>query len=226
MARKTEDPKGFGRRYSPDERDCNHLIPRRAVQQLPARKTWIAGGVLDQGQTPQCVGYAGWGWLSSSPIRNKPKFTPTDLYHEAQADDEWPGNDYDGSSTRGLFKALTRMGFVSGYQWAFDVEPLIGHVLTVGPVCVGTDWYAGMSQPDAKGFLNTTGAKQGGHEWLILGADREKHATDGTIGAFRMLNSWGLPWGQGGRAWVSFATVDRLIKQKGEACTAKEVLVK
>lgn len=220
------DPKGFGRRFSPDERDLNHLIPRRAIQQLPLRKTWSGAKVLDQGDTPQCVGYAGWGWLAGGPISNKPPFTPTQLYHEAQKDDEWEGDDYDGSSTRGLFKALTRLGFVSGYQWAYDVEPLIGHVLTVGPVCVGTDWYAGMTVPDAKGFLNTTGHVQGGHEWRIIGADRQKHATDGTVGAFRMVNSWGRSWGAKGRAYVSFATVDRLIKQKGEACTAKEVLVK
>lgn len=220
------EPKGFGRRYSPDERDCNHLIPRRAVERLPIRKTWTCGPVLDQGDTPQCVGYAGWGWLAGGPICNKPPFTPTDLYNEARKDDEWLGEDYDGSSTRGLFKALTRMGFVSGYQWAFDVEPLIGHVLTVGPVCVGTDWFAGMTQPDKQGFLNTTGHVQGGHEWRIIGADREKHATDGTVGAFRMVNSWSKSWGQSGRAWVSFQTVDRLIKAQGESCTAKEVLVK
>lgn len=226
MARKLLSPRGLGRLYSPDERDCDHLIPRRAVQQLPVRKSWTSGGVLDQGDTPQCVGYAGFGWLAASPIRNRPPFSPADLYHAAQDEDEWPGRDYEGSSTRGLFKALVKNGFVSGYQWAFDVEPLIAHVLTVGPVCVGTDWYAGMTQPDAKGFLNTTGGKQGGHEWLILGADREKHATDGTIGSFRMQNSWSAKWADRGRAWVSFATVDRLIKQQGEACTAKEVLVK
>lgn len=220
----TRGPKGFGRRFSPDERDQNHLIPRRAIQQLPLRKTWSGAKVLDQGNTPQCVGYAGWGWLAGGPILNKPPFTPTDLYREAQKDDEWPGDDYDGSSTRGLFKALTRLGFVSGYQWAFDVEPLIAHVLTVGPVCVGTDWFAGMTEPDAKGFLNTTGPIQGGHEWRVVGADREKRATDGTTGAFRMVNSWGRGWGKNGRAYVSFATVDRLIKRNGEACTAKEVL--
>lgn len=219
------EPKGFGRRFSPDERDLGHLIPRRAIVRLPVRKTWTGGAVLDQGDQPECVGFAGWGWLASGPICNKPKFSPHDLYKHAQRLDEWPGEDYEGSSTRGLFKALTELGFVSGYQWAFDVEPLIAHVLTVGPVCVGTDWYAGMTQPDRQGFLNTTGPVQGGHEWLILGADREKNATDNTVGAFRLINSWSRQWGQQGRAWVSFATLDRLIKAQGEACTAKEVLV-
>lgn len=220
------DQRGFGRLFSPDERDLNHPIPRRNLQQAPIRKTWTGGPVLDQGNTPQCVGYAGWGWLASSPIRNRPSFTPTQLYKEAQKDDEWPGDDYDGSSTRGLYKALQRLGFVSGYQWAFDAETLIGHVLTAGPVNVGTNWYAGMTSPDRLGFINTTGHKQGGHEWLILGADREKHASDGTIGAARMQNSWSPSWGKKGRAWVSFAALDRLIKDQGEACTAKEVLVR
>lgn len=220
------EPRGLGRLFSPDERDLQHPIPRRNLQQAPVRKTWTAGAVLDQGNTPQCVGYAGWGWLACSPIKNKPPFTPTQLYKEAQKDDEWPGDDYDGSSTRGLYKALQRLGFVSGYQWAFDAETLIGHVLTVGPVNVGTDWYSGMTQPDKLGFINPRGQNQGGHEWLIVGADREKHASDGTIGAARMLNSWGASWGNLGRAWISFAALDRLIKDRGEACTAKEVLVR
>lgn len=217
-------PKGLGRIYSPDDRDKGHLIPRRAVQQLPVRKTWRTTLVLDQGNTPECVGNAGFGYLVAGPVSNKPTFNAHYLYLQAQENDEWPGNDYEGSSTRGLFKALQDMGYVNGYQWAFDVEPVIAHVLTVGPVCVGTDWYAGMSEPDAKGFLNTTGPVQGGHEWLLVGGDREKHATDGTVGTFRMVNSWGRGWNQNGRGWVSFATLDRLIKQQGEACTAKELL--
>lgn len=217
-------PKGLGRMYSPDDRDMKHLIPRRAVQQLPVRKTWYANTVLDQGNEPECVGFAGFGYLLAGPVRNKPKFTPHDLYKHAQANDEWEGDDYEGSSTRGLFKALQDMGYINGYQWAFDVEPVIAHVLTVGPTCVGTTWYAGMSEPDEHGFINTTGRVQGGHEWLLIGADREKHASDGTVGAFRMINSWGRPWNQHGRGWVSFATLDRLIKAQGEACTAKELL--
>src|SRR5215207_5232198 len=115
-----EQPKGFGRKFAWDERDLKHLIPRKAVETLPVRRMWHVGPITDQGNTPQCVGYAGHGWLTGGPICNRPKFSPTDLYREAQKRDEFRGEDYDGTTTRGLFRALTDLGFVSGYQWAFD----------------------------------------------------------------------------------------------------------
>jgi len=34
----------------------------------------------------------------------------------------------------------------------------------------------------------------------------------------RIVNSWGERWGQGGEAWLSFADLERLIHEEGEAC--------
>jgi C1A family cysteine protease len=40
-----------------------------------------------------------------------------------------------------------------------------------------------------------------------------------------MINSWGSDWGQGGRAWITFENLDKLIKLQGEAAVATEIRV-
>jgi hypothetical protein len=216
-----EDLTGLGRIKQHDPRNAAHPMPMVATSLR--YRMWNAGPVLDQGPTPQCVGYAGWGWLAAGPVTNHPKFSPTELYHLAQARDEWPGEDYDGSSTLGLMKALKDVGYINEYVWATDAETVVAWILAKGPVCVGTNWYTGMFNPDRKGFLDTSGQVEGGHEYRLVGADCDKTCPDGTKGAVRMVNSWGRGWGSSGRAWISFATLDKLIKDDGEAVTALEI---
>jgi hypothetical protein len=216
-----EDLTGLGRIKQHDPRNAAHPMPTLVTE--VRHRLWNAGAVLDQGSTPQCVGYAGWGWLAGGPVTNKPKFSPTDLYKMAQARDEWPGDDYDGSSTLGLMKALKDAGYIKEYVWATDAETLVSWILAKGPVVVGTNWWTDMFTPDRWGFLDAMGQIEGGHEYRLVGAYRDKTCPDGSKGAVRMVNSWGRGWGSGGRAWISFATLDKLIKDDGEAVTAPEI---
>lgn len=221
---------GLGRLHAPDENDRRFLLPlRREEAKGIVRRSWPAGigSPLDQGNTPQCVGYSTWAFLTASPVRNHPVFSPTTLYREAQDNDEWPGNDYDGSSVRGAMKALQKRGLVSSYSWAFSCEPAIDHMLTVGPMVLGTLWYDGMFHPDKQGYIWPTGQVVGGHAWLGgIAVDRERKNPDGTVGAIRKLGSWGKRYGQNGRVWIAFHVLDRLIKEQGEAAVATEVLGK
>ncbi len=216
---------GMGRLLQKDKRNLNYLMPKITVPAQVRRRYWAGGAVLDQGDTPQCVGYAGFGWLTGGPVTNKPDFTPADLYTWARQKDEWPGEDYDGTSTLGLMKALKDKGYISEYRWATDAETLVAWILAKGPVIVGTNWYRDMFTPDIHtGFIYPNhSANDGGHEWRIVGADRDKHCPDGTIGALRMVNSWGHGWGELGRAWVSIPVMDRLNKEDGEAVTPTEI---
>ena len=218
---------GLGRLRQVDARNAKYQMPKLSVPGEVRRKLWHAGTVLDQKDTPQCVGYSGWQWLASGPTTNKPPFSPTDLYHWAQDNDEWPGSDYEGSSTLGLMKALKSRGYIGEYVWALDAETVAAWVLSRGPTVVGTNWFNDMFTPDKEGFLEAAGQNVGGHEWTVIGFDRDKKwKHTGEVGAFRMVNSWGKGWGDGGRAWVSLKTLDRLIKDQGEAVTATEFKVR
>jgi|SRR5690349_22174584 len=178
------------------------------------------GPVLDQGSTPMCVGYGWRQWLSSAVLMTKDGPSAPVIYREAQKLDEWPGEDYDGTSVRGGVKALQERGHVASYVWAFDAATARDWILAgKGTVVFGTDWYEGMFDPDAKHFLNLSGGVAGGHCYLVCGYSSERKA-------FRIVNSWGAGWGDKGRAWIRFDDADRLIKAAGEACTAVEQKVK
>jgi hypothetical protein len=185
---------------------------------------WWAPKPDDQGGTSQCVAYSGTHYLKAGPICQRAPMPQEQLYKRCQREDEWPGEDYEGTSVRALFKVLQAVGLVVEYRWAFDAETVVNHVLATGPVCMGTSWHMGMFAPDRWGYIAPEGDNVGGHAWLIIGADRDRKNPDGTRGAARMLNSWGTAWGkERGRAWLSFDSLESLIEDQGEACVASEI---
>lgn len=222
---------GLGRKAPPDRSgDMNYLLPRPRGSLLAGidSRLWYSSGVLDQEATSQCVAFSGFKYLTTGPVMNRhPHQTPAEIYGECLKNDEWEGEDWDGgTSVRALFKVLKNWGYISEYRWAFDVETVVGHLLTKGPVVVGTNWYHDMFMPhDRTGYMSVTGPVVGGHAWLLIGAYKNKYNPDKTRGAIRMINSWGKGWGQYGRAWITFGDMNRLIKEDGEACVATELRI-
>jgi hypothetical protein len=215
----------FGRQYIYDERDKKYLITDKFGPQLKnlkpsTNKYWFDDGWWgDQKNTPQCVGYAWAHWLEDGPIEQSgipPIIPPSVIYQNAQKLDEWPGEKYDGTSVRGAVKYLQNVKKVSSYYWAYDLQTLITTVLNLGPVVVGTNWYEGMFYPNVKGIIRATGRLAGGHAYVINGVDT-------TTKMFRIKNSWGRLWGQKGHAYISFVDMQRLIREQGEICLAKEI---
>lgn len=216
--------KALGRLSAADTRDKQHhmsaVLPRRAP--AIASKSWVPGQILDQGDRPACVGYSWTGFLLASPTRTKIlELTgglsyPVGLYSAAQQVDEWPGDDYEGTSVRAGAKALTNQNRLSEYVWAWDADTLRRFILSRGPAVIGINWYEKMFATTERGYLIVDGELAGGHAILVIGySERRK--------AFRLLNSWGANWGQHGRAWVKLADMERLISEDGEACSATEV---
>ena len=213
----------LGRAKQWDDRNFKFLLPRKRVPAGVRYRMWNAGPELDQGDTPQCVGYSGWGFLAGGPIINKPPFSPTDLYHWAQEEDEWQGVNYDGSSGLGLMRALKGRGYIKEYRWAIDTETMAAWLLTTGPVICGSYWYEGMANTDKEGFIHPVGGNWGGHEWRQIGVNLDKKCPDGTTGAFRMMNTWSKKWGEQGRAWVSIADMKKLLFNDGDCAVPTEI---
>ena len=227
---------GFGRIVSVDHRDKKFLLRARlnmsAIATGPRYRYWHTGPVLDQGSTPQCVAYAGGQFLQSGPVVNAVMRPVTNyleaLYYQCQMVDEWPDDEpYEGTSVRALFKVLKTRGFVTRYEWAFQAIEMAAWVQNEGPLVVGTDWHEGMMGDSAHarrtGFISPTGFSLGGHAWFIKGVNLSKLCPDGTIGAFRMLNSWGRSWMEHGCAWISFRDMQKLLDNYGECATAAEI---
>lgn len=221
---KQESPFYLGRQYIEDDRDKNYLIKdhllKNNIKSTITSKYWddnVWWG--DQGPTPQCVGYAWAHWIEDGPILHKgahPLITPKVIYENAQKLDEWPGENYDGTSVRGGVKYLQGKKLVSKYYWGYDIDTLINTVLSLGPVVVGTNWYYGMFYPNLNGLIKISGYLAGGHAYVINGVDTTRKL-------FRIKNSWGKRWGLSGHAFISFSDMTRLIREQGEICIATEI---
>lgn len=217
----------LGRTYVPDERDKKYLIEshlgillgRKVVNPITSRYWDDNGWWGNQGRTPQCVGYSWAHWLEDGPVPQSgiaPIIHPSLIYKEAQKLDQWPGENYDGTSIRGGVKYLQKQDKVQNYYWGYNLQTLINTVLNIGPVVVGTNWYQGMFFPDKNGVIKVSGKLAGGHAYVINGIDINKKQ-------FRLKNSWGRTWGKYGSAYISFTDMERLIRENGEICFATEI---
>jgi hypothetical protein len=217
----------LGRIRSEDPRDRNFMLPRQAPEPPKIHfKHWHAPKALDQGDSSACVGHAAHQLLKCSPIRNTKNIPgPFDIYRASQLVDEWPGAepDYFGTSVRASVKVLKAQGYISAYRWAFDAATCVNHLLTVGPIIIGVDWYSEMFNPNSEGYIRPAGQLVGGHAVLICGCNTIAKNPDKSSGFVVGLNSWSEQWGIKGRFKLSMTDFDQLIRAQGEAAAVQEV---
>lgn len=151
---------------------------------------WWPKRILNQGNTPHCVGFAGAGFGIAPPVeddfydRHGHQF-----YYACKEIDGQPGQE-NGSWIRTVMTLLTRMGLIRGWHYTNNVGVLVDWVTRVGPVIVGTRWYRGMFTPGADGLVTYTPGDQlvGGHAYVVVGYSQ----ADDTL---LFMNSWGERWG-------------------------------
>lgn len=209
-----------------DPRDKNfHMSSVFTVPKtMPSYRYWWANGWWgNQLSTPQCVAYTGLHLLEDGPITHAPRapgqgpvINPYLLYKELQRNDEWPGENYDGTSVRALMKVLRRDGYIGSYHWAWDLDTVIDYLRVEGPVGVGTWWYYDMFFPDPTGLIHIRGGRVGGHAYLLNGVNVKRKIV-------RFKNSWGRGWGRLGHGYMTFDSLARLIQEDGEAAIATEL---
>lgn len=199
-------------------------IKKRPSPKARRSKLWPDALQLDQGQTPHCVGFAWAQWGNSEPVVDE--FQNGDghaLYYECKIIDGEPQAE-NGSQTRSGAKAMQQRGKLGEYVFAKTTAEITAWILKMGPVVVGTDWDGQMFHPDANGYLHPNGQVEGGHEWLLLGYD------DGDPNSYRdkepfytMQNSWGLGWGERGRARITVREFQQLLDRDGDAAAGLEL---
>jgi hypothetical protein len=90
---------GLGRLQEHDPRSLRFAV--EAPDRDPTNKTWRCGVVLNQGHTSACTGFSRVADLLAAPRMVKvddPQDMAQRTYKLAQTLDEWPGEDYEGSS--------------------------------------------------------------------------------------------------------------------------------
>lgn len=206
------------RRVRFDERSRAHGVRELVAGKQPRSYTWSCSTWLDQGQEGACTGFATAHDIAARPINRSVGMNYTQatrIYHRARQLDEWPGEDYEGSSVLGAVQAAKEFGYFGSYKWAFGVDDLVMAIGYVGPAILGINWYDGMSEPDDKGVIRVSGALSGGHAILCNGYSTKTRM-------FRLHNSWGPDWGSHGDCFISFDDMVRLLKEQGEACVPRK----
>lgn len=220
---KTKDPR-LDRVPQFDPRSKN--FPVAAV--LPATnvipRTWHAGVWLDQGSEGACVGFSWAAELSGSPVRVRDvndAFARERIYKPAQLIDEWPGEDYEGTSVLAGAKVVKKEGFIQEYRWAFGVDDVLTTLSNYGPMVLGLNWYDSMMEPRPSGLLEVSGTEpSGGHAIMIRGLTLKSRlkGEPQDIPVVRFRNSWGRDWGFNGDCFMKVEDLNRLLQEGGECC--------
>ena len=136
----------------PDMRDRLYAPPLKVLPPSHPPQEWIerylpayekAGLILDQGEEGACTGFGLAALINYLEFRHafeasggngKPKaqpiVSPRMLYHLARVYDEWPGEDYEGSSCRGAMKGWFHHGVCADSLWPYRKN---GKVVFVPP---------------------------------------------------------------------------------------------
>lgn len=210
------DPR-LGRYPDFDERSRDYPI-RTMVEGLPLRSyTWSKFVQLNQGPVGACVGFS-----IAHEINARPKPLPSthqlamDIYMSAKLIDPWPGEAYEGTSVLAGIKDAARRGYFAEYRWAFGLNDLLLAVGYKGPAVIGINWYQGMMQPDAKGFIHPTGSSMGGHAILL----NQVKVSEEWVFLPNSWGNWGIPQTAGQvphGCKLSFTDLERLLKEDGDA---------
>lgn len=215
----------FDRLVSYDDKSLNFPI-RTLVGDKPLRSYTWRHVQLDQGNEGACTGFSATMEAAARPApyfgdpvwvnqaqRQQLNQTAMDTYHRARQLDEWPGEDYEGSSVLGATKAGMENKWWKEYRWALGpgaeaaAQDVILAIGWHGPVMMGSYWWNDMFEADAQGYLHPTGGIAGGHAWLLTGYSIKRDAV-------WTPNSWG---GEG-QGWIKRADLVALLENDGEAC--------
>jgi GH24 family phage-related lysozyme (muramidase) len=208
-------------------------LPEAVARHLEAYRA--DGMILDQGREGACTGYGlaacinylFWRrWVAAGrPAERRPvRVSPTMLYELARLYDEWPGEEYEGSSCRGAMKGWHKHGVCAETLWPKQGRPdpgwaedaaerplgayyridrsaigdLQAAIHEVGAVYVSamvhTGWRLGR-EPELPRIPWARQRLEGGHAFALVGYERR---------GFIVQNSWGEGWGYRGFAILGY----------------------
>lgn len=231
------DPR-LDRIYEEDWRSLNFLVTAALPEdhRTPLSVLWHLLDFLDQGLEGACVGFGFGHDLLATPVVVSGvdnRYAREVIYWTTQRNDYWPGGAYpgadpfyEGTSVLSGAKTLQDLGFYTSYDWGITTRDVVLGIGYTGPSILGLNWYEGMFETDANGWIRPTGAQAGGHCILAIGVQivwktgsttRTWEDVDLDQSYLILHNSWGPNWGVNGRAKLSLRDFDRLLNEQGDA---------
>ena len=236
-----EQPGGLGRKVPTDWTHVEAYPLRVALPEAVAsvERTLVAPSRLavymDQQREGACVG-ASLTWLMeilNGPDPGPAKYRFFALYARARQVDEWPGENYDGTSVRAGCDVLRKEGHtpfakkhdepwawapdpalgISENRWASSIDELRASISMGLPFVLGINWHSAFDTPETVkgeswiGRQAEWGTVRGGHAICAYAASDKRQA-------FKLVNTWGLRYP---RVWIPYTAVERLLAEEGEA---------
>jgi hypothetical protein len=228
--------------------DTRSLAYRVAVKapgivERPARsRLWTRHAWLDQGREGACTGFGLAHCVSSSPrSQEMTNEMGHEFYIRARIDDEYPGENYEGSSVLGAMKAGQHYGYVREFWWATTLHEILVGISNYGSMEAGLNWHRNQFYPDADGFITPDGPIEGGHALEIRGQrlvwNRKGSALDRTGPEWfsfvdlsesyaTLSQSWGRDHGINGDVRMRLVHLDQLLHEQGEFALPRKVAVR
>src|SRR5687767_6414967 len=127
-----------------DPRSLRYTIDRKtdfAVGKPLKTRTRRQYQYLDQGREGACTGFGAAKALGQTPIRRADvsNALAQSIYNRAKQLDEWPGEDYEGSSVLGAMQTVKEAGFISAYYWATTLTQMQHAVCYLGSLVIGVN---------------------------------------------------------------------------------------
>lgn len=229
MPSRIELPYGLGARYKDDPRDYAYSAATLARAELlplkvDRRDLFADIPIWNQGKEGACVGMAVATALSQV---HQVLLSPRYALWGAKLEDEWPGDDYDGSSGRAGCDAARKHGVCQWYKWPYRPFDLSGkapdadanaalyritryervrtplemqHAIEAHGFCLATlDVHTGWIRPGSSGRIRYDSRyyKRGLHFVVLCGYDDQD-------GYWLLRNSWGQGWGDQGYGWLKY----------------------
>lgn len=235
LEQRPRDGMHLGRHVDHDPRSRSYaapVLPESAIVSV----TWERRvPILNQGQVSSCTGNALTGLLGTDSagrtasstvsvaadshgvftagVRTLDEAFAVDAYTLNTWLDNIPGHmpDQDtGSSSLACGKTGKALGLLSGYAHAFSYAAMVS-ALQSGPVLLGIPWYNSMFEPASDGRIRVDPASglAGGHELV-------SRQYDAGADEVWVDNSWGTPWGVGGRGYFAGSDLRKLLAARGD----------
>lgn len=219
----------------PDAPDSRDYIYTPTLRSLPHEviPDWDLI-IRDQGREGACTGFAACAVINylNQERRADLQVSARMLYEMARKHDEWPGEEYEGSSLRGVIKGWKNMGVCSEDFWPYKMRggephltieaakdarnntvgayyrlaPDVSHfhnaINEAGIIAVSANVHEGWQNP-IDGVIVKSDNMIGGHAFAIVGYNDQ---------GFIVQNSWSKKWGNQGTAlWTYEDWVENIM---------------
>ena len=205
--------KPLGRNILHDSRSRNH-VAEEATQIVDVDHGSV-GLPLNQLNVGKCTAEGLCGCLNTSPDNTTERvYTDVDsdqLYSRETADEGYPWPQYDpGGSGLAVCRAAKELGWITSYKHSFTHMGAL-KALVLRPGMMGSYWYDSFDHPDSNGVVSISphAGIRGGHEIFAHQIVVEERLVG-------FWNSWGPEYGIGGKFYMSWDTIERLLNESGD----------